>query len=161
MIPPKGSKNVLVDLVRELNAAKNSPRTEVGNILTQISSRMQRRGFVILISDLLTDEESFLNGIHQLVCAGHNVIVFQVLDHDELTFPYDQTTRFIGLESDEDIVVDAARLRQDYLDALSGLIDRYRVSLGNVGVDHILVDTSEPVGTILSSYLASRSQSQL
>ena len=93
--------------------------------------------------------------------VGHNVIVFQVLDHDELTFPYDQTTRFIGLESDEDIVVDAARLRQDYLDALSGLIDRYRVSLGNVGVDHILVDTSEPVGTILSSYLASRSQSQL
>ena len=161
LIPPKGSKNVLVDLVRELNAAKNSPRTEVGNILTQISSRMQRRGFVILISDLLTDEESFLNGIHQLVCEGHNVIVFQVLDHDELTFPYDQTTRFIGLESDEDIVVDAARLRQDYLDALSGLIDRYRVSLGNVGVDHILVDTSEPVGTILSSYLASRSQSQL
>ena len=56
----------------------------------------------------LLDEESFLNGIHQLVCLGHNVIVFQVLDHDELTFPYDQTTRFIGLESDEDIVVDAA-----------------------------------------------------
>ena len=136
LVPPKGSKNVLVDLVRELNRAENSSRTEVGGILTQISSRMKRRGFVILISDLLTDEESFLSGIHQLACAGHNVIVFQVLDHDELTFPYDQSTRFIGLESDDEVVVEPGRLRQEYLDVLGGMIDRYRVNLGNAGVDH-------------------------
>lgn len=161
LVPPKGSKNVLVDLVRELNRAENSSRTEVGGILTQISSRMKRRGFVILISDLLTDEESFLSGIHQLACAGHNVIVFQVLDHDELTFPYDQSTRFIALESDDEVVVEPGRLRQEYLDALGGMIDRYRVNLGNAGVDHVLVDTSESVGAILASYLASRSLAQV
>ena len=122
---------------------------------------MKNRGFVILISDLLTDEDEFLSGIHQLVCAGHNVIVFQVLDHDELTFPYDETTRFIGLESDDELATEPDRLRQQYLDALGALIDRYRIELGNVGVDHILVDSSEPVGSMLASYLSARSQARV
>ena len=78
-----------------------------------------------------------------------------------MTFPYDQSTRFIGLESDDEVVVEPGRLRQEYLDALGGMIDRYRVNLGNAGVDHVLVDTSESVGAILASYLASRSLAQV
>ena len=120
---------------------------------------MKNRGFVILISDLLTDEEEFVRGIHQLVCAGHNVIVFQVLDHDELTFPYEESTRFTGLESDDELTTEPGRLRQQYLDALGKMIDRYRIELG-VGVDHVLVDTSQPVGSMLASYLSARSPNQ-
>ena len=160
IIPPKSSKTLLVDLVRELNGAENAPRTNTGHALAQIASRMNSRGFVILISDLLSDPKEFIDGIHQLVCAGHNVIVFQTLDHDELTFPFDQSTHFVGLETDEELTTEPDRLRQDYLKALGELIDNYRLELGNVGVDHVLVDTSEPVGTMLSSYLAARSQPQ-
>ena len=115
---------------------------------------------MIVISDLLTDEQDFISGIHQIVCAGHNVIVFQTLDHDELTFPFDDSTHFIGLETDDELSTEPDRLRQDYLKALGEMIDRYRTELGNVGVDHVLVDTSEPVGGMLSSYLAARSQPQ-
>ncbi len=158
MVPPKGSKTVLVDLVRELNQVENAPRTNTGKALEQIAGRMTRKGFVILISDLLTDEEECLAGIHQLVCAGNNVIVFQTLDHDELTFPFSDSTRFVGLESDDEFATEPDQLRQDYLQAMSDLIDRYRIGLGNVGVDHVLVDTSEPVGGMLSSYLAARSE---
>ena len=161
VVPPKGSKSLLVDLVRELNKAENAPRTNTGHALAQIAGRMKNRGFVILISDLLTDEEEFVRGIHQLVCAGHNVIVFQVLDHDELTFPYEESTRFTGLESDDELTTEPGRLRQQYLGALGKMIDRYRIELGNVGVDHVLVDTSQPVGSMLASYLSARSQTRV
>ena len=160
VVPPKGSKSLLVDLVRELNKAENAPRTNTGHALAQIAGRMKNRGFVILISDLLTDEEEFVRGIHQLV-AGHNVIVFQVLDHDELTFPYEESTRFTGLESDDELTTEPGRLRQQYLDALGKMIDRYRIELGNAGVDHVLVDTSQPVGSMLASYLSARSQTRV
>ena len=160
MIPPKGAKSLLVDLVRELNNAENPPRTNTGQALAQIAGRIKNKGFVIIISDLLTDEKEFIDGIHQLVCAGHNVIVFQTLDHDELTFPFNNSTRFVGLETDDELATEPDRLREDYLKALGDMLDRYRTELGNVGVDHIVVDTSEPVGAMLSSYLAARSQPQ-
>ena len=111
------------------------------------------------LSDLLTDEEEFVRGIHQLVAGLRNRL--QVLDHDELTFPYEESTRFTGLESDEELTTEPGRLRQQYLDALGKMIDRYRIELGNVGVDHVLVDTSQPVGSMLASYLSARSQTRV
>lgn len=156
MVPPRGSKSVLIDLVRMLSETKGETRTDVGAVLTEMAGRMRRRGFVMLFSDLLTDEQAFIDGLHQLVCAGQNVIVFQVLDNDELTFPFDGAMRFVGMEDDLELIADPDRIRAAYLEELQAMIDRYRLALGNIGVDHVLVNTSEPIGPMVAAYLAAR-----
>ena len=156
MIPPRGTRAILLDMVRILKETAGEPRTDVGSVLREIAGRIKRRGFVILFSDLLTDEDDFIDGLYHLVCAGQNVIVFQVLDHDELTFPFDGSARFVGLEGDEELVAEPDRIRAAYLQEMEAMIDRYRRALGHIGVDHVLVDTSDEIGPTLSAYLASR-----
>lgn len=156
MVPPKSSKTALIDLVKIMGEAKGKDKTQLGSVLSEFAGRLKRRGFVIIISDLLTDEASFLDGLHQLVFAGQNVIVFQTLDHDELTFPFDGSARFVGMEDDSEMATEPDRVRAGYLEELSKMIDGFRLGLGNVGADHVLVDTSDPIGPMLSSYLATR-----
>jgi uncharacterized protein (DUF58 family) len=152
-VPPRSSKMVLGDMVEILNRTKGSQRTDIGGILTNFASRIKRRGFVMLFSDLLDDEEGFIKGLNQLCFRGHNVVIFHVLDHAELTFPFDGHIRFAGLEGEEAILTQPDRIRAAYLEELNKLIATYRRACEKVGADYVLVDTKRPVREVLVEYL--------
>ena len=63
--------------------------------------RKARRGagMMILVSDLLADQAGTLRGLKLLRQRGHDLLVFHILDDDELDFPFTGPTRFEGLES--------------------------------------------------------------
>ena len=72
--------------------------TDVGAILHTVAESIKRRGLVILISDLIDDEAKIANGLQHFRHNNHEVVVFQVMDDAELTFPWDRITRFKDLE---------------------------------------------------------------
>lgn len=155
-LPPKGSMMLIADMVEILSRTTGEPRTNVGAILDEFAQRISRRGFVILFSDLLDDVDGFVNGINHLRFRGHNVIVFHVLDHAELTFPFDGSVRFEGLEGEEEILAQPDRIRAAYLEELEALVSRYRRACEDAGADYVLVDTQRPVREVLVEYLAAR-----
>ncbi len=155
-IEPRGSKSVIGDMASELDALKPRPRTNVSGLLHEFAERINRRGFVILFSDLFDDLDAFVEGIQHLRYSGHNVVVFHILDHAELEFPFEGSKRFEGLEGEDDLVTQPRRVRKTYLEALDRFLTRARESCENANVDYALVDTSKPVGLTLSSYLMSR-----
>jgi uncharacterized protein (DUF58 family) len=152
-IPPRSSMAVLGDMVEILNKTEGNSRTNVGGILQSFASRIKRRGFVMLFSDLLDDEEGFIKGLNQLCFAGHNVVIFHILDHAELTFPFDGQVRFNGLEGEEAILTQPDRVRAAYLEELNKLITTYRRACDRSGADYVLVDTRRPVREVLVEYL--------
>ncbi|MEZ5300230.1 MAG: hypothetical protein R3F11_06125 [Verrucomicrobiales bacterium] len=57
-----------------------------------------------------------MKSLAQLRHRGHEVLVFQIWDRDELDFPFKQWTRFINLEDEADMhMIDPATLRRAYL----------------------------------------------
>jgi hypothetical protein len=56
--------------------------------------------------------------LHRLRYNRHEVVLFQVLHHDELSFEFDTMTKFIGLEIAEELLVQPEDLRRGYLNAL-------------------------------------------
>ena len=54
-------------------------------------------------------------GLKLLRQHGHDVLVFHVLDDDELDFPFNGPTRFEGLELDEHLNCNPRALREGYL----------------------------------------------
>ena len=52
------------------------------------------RGMIVLISDLLIDREPLLRGLEMLCHRKHDILIFHVLDEDEMNFPFVGTTRF-------------------------------------------------------------------
>src|SRR5437588_6243044 len=151
---PGHLRSVLVTLDR-LRLGKE---THMSKPLNQLCDALTKRGMVVLISDLLDEPDAVVRGLKHFQFRGADVIVFHVLDPDEIEFPFDRATRFEDLETDEEIMAVPAVVRSHYLKAIGGLIERYKRELGAAGIDYMLLPTSMPLEMALLSYLSTRAR---
>ena len=155
-VEPKSTLGILADISRELEKVAPRPRTDIASLLHEFAGRMKRRGMVFLFSDLLDNTDDFLKGIGHLRFRGHNVTVFHILDPHEIEFPLNGVWRFEGLENDGEIVTQPARVRAAYLKELEAFITDVRRACVKNGADYVLVNTNDPIESILSNYLLQR-----
>ena len=132
--------------------------SDVGRPLHQLAEALGRRSLAVLISDLLDEPERVIRGLKHLRFRGTDVIVFQVLDPNELQFPFRGAARFTDVESALEVTADPARVRQQYLDAMAALRARYERELKGAGIDFLTLDTSKPLDFALLAYLDARSR---
>jgi uncharacterized protein (DUF58 family) len=131
-------------------------QSNVARPLQQLAEALVKRSLVVLISDLLDDPESVIKGLRYLRFRGSDVIVFQVLDPNELTFPFRGASRFRDLESAEEVLAEPTAIRTAYLRELAGLTLRFDRELRGAGIDYVQLDTSQPLDFALVAYLAAR-----
>ena len=157
-LPSSTRPGHLRNLLIALDRLHVGSRTDVAKPLHQIADAMTRRGMVVLISDLLDDPGAVIRGLKHFQYRGSDVLVFHVLDPDEIEFPFDRATRFEDLETGDELVAVPGAVRDHYLKQMGGLIDRYRRELGAAGIDYQLLNTSEPLEMALLAYLSTRSR---
>jgi len=151
---PGHIRSILIALDRMTTAHK----TDVSKPLHRLADSLTKRGLVVLISDLLDDPDQVIRGLKHFRFRGSDVIVFHVLDPDEISFPFDRATRFEDLETSEEIMAVPGAVRAHYLKEMGALIERYRRALGGVGIDYELITTDRPLELALLSYLSTRSR---
>ncbi len=156
MLPAKSRGGHLRALLIALERLQVGKGTNVAKPLRDLAEAISKRGLVVLISDLLDDPERVLQGLKQFRYRGTDVIVFQILDPAELTFPFDRAARFRDMETHDEVVAVPRIVRDQYLKAVGDLVEHYRRELGLVGIDFCLLDTSKPLETALMSYLTTR-----
>jgi len=83
---PMSSKNQLHSIMSVLNAASLESKTDMTKILGNAAESLTKRGMVILISDLLSDTKATLKSLRLLTQRGHDVLVFHVMDDEEIDF---------------------------------------------------------------------------
>jgi uncharacterized protein (DUF58 family) len=132
--------------------------TDVGAILHSVAERIKRRGLVIIISDLIDDEAKIANGLQHFRHNNHEVVVFQVMDDAELTFPYDRITRFKDIEGVGRVVANPKSLRTRYLTRINAFLDAVQSICFERNISYNLVDTKQPYDVFLASYLEKRAR---
>jgi uncharacterized protein (DUF58 family) len=157
-LPASTRPGHLRNLLITLDRLTPGNRTNVSKPLHQLADSMNRRGMVVLISDLLDDTEAIIRGLKHFQYRGSDVLVFQILDPDELEFPFDRATRFEDLETSEEVMAVPGLVRSHYLQQMSDLIERYRRELGTAGIDYQLLSTKQPLEMALLAYLSTRSR---
>jgi uncharacterized protein (DUF58 family) len=145
-------------LLLALERLEPGSRSALARPLHQLAEALTRRGLVVLISDLLDEPEAAIKGLRHLRSRGTDVVVFQVLDPNELTFPFQGASRFRDLESDEEITTEPSAIRSAYLRELAGMTLHYDRELRGHGIDYVQLDTSQPLDFALLAYLAARSK---
>jgi uncharacterized protein (DUF58 family) len=133
--------------------------TNVSKPLHQLAGSLTKRGMVVLISDLLDDPAQVIRALKHFQFRGTDVVVFQVLDPDEIEFPFERATRFEDLETGAEVMAVPAVVREQYLKAFRALVDRYKRELGGAGIDYQLLSTERPIELALLSYLSMRGRS--
>ena len=159
MLRPSARSGHLTSLLVTLERLPIGDRTDVAKPLRDLAEAVRKRGLVVLISDLLDDVDRVLQGLKHFRYRGSEVIVFHVLDPAELHFPFDETARFRDMETQDEIVAVPEVVRSRYLEAIRDLQERYRRELRLAGIDYVMLDTSVPLETALTSYLMTRRRS--
>ena len=151
---PEHLRRVLLALDR-LEAGRGS---NLAKPLSRLADALSRRGMVVLISDLLDEPQRVIEGLRHLRFRGTDVVVFHLLDHAELTFPFEGAARFQDLETGEEVRAVPSVVREYYLNQIQDLIDLYTRELRPAGIDYRLIDTAKPLDVALLAYLSARSQ---
>jgi uncharacterized protein (DUF58 family) len=159
MLPASARPGHLTSIFVALERLALGTQTDVAKPLRDLAEAIHKRGLVVLISDLLDDVDRVLEGLKHFRYRGTEVIVFHVLDPAELAFPFQQAARFRDIETLDEVLAVPEVVRGDYLNAINGMIDRYRRELRGAGIDYTLLKTSEPLEHALMSYLFTRKRS--
>ena len=159
-VPARSKKNHLEAIVQALVTGKPSEKTDFYPILRKVAEGIPRRGMMILISDLLADTDGLLRGLKLLRKRGHDVMVFHLLDDDEIDFPFNGPTRFEGLEVSSAVSCNPRALRDGYLEALADFLTRVRRGCTSNACDYDLIRTSQPLSAVLAAYLRRRMGTQ-
>jgi len=158
MLPASSRSGHLRALLLTLQRLQLGRETDVSRPLHQLADSLSRRGMVIVISDLLDKPDDVIRALKHFQFRGTDVIVFHLLDRDEIEFPFSRPTRFEDLESADEVMAVPGAIRDHYLKQIGALIDRYRRELGAAGIDYNLLSTSQPLEMALLSYLSTRSR---
>ena len=158
-LPAKCRQPHLMQILRTLAQVESGKKTDVVKPLTDLAASLNKKSFVILISDMLDDEERIINTLQNLRGMGNDVITFQIMDDAELNFPFNEASEFIDMEDDESYITSPAAIRKAYLENLNEFLSYCRKQCQSSGVDYCLLNTAEPLDEALSNYMAKRAKS--
>lgn len=155
-LPAMARQPHLVRILRTLQTLKPGASTDIVKPLQDLAQNLKRKSVVILISDLLNDEQGTIRTLRQLRAMGNEVIVFHVLDDQELYFNFGDSSEFIDMETKERHTTSPGAIRSSYLEQLGQYLDYCRSECQKGGVDYCLLNTSQPLDKALHSYITRR-----
>ncbi|MBZ0152780.1 MAG: DUF58 domain-containing protein [Planctomycetes bacterium] len=156
-VPPSNTRANLGNLFQALEQAKaRQQKTKIGAILHDLSAQFRQRGLVLIFSDLFDAPEEVLKGLREIQSRGHDVVVFHVLDKDEVEFPFERMTLFQGLEQMPELLCDPKSLRDAYLAEIEGFAETMRKGCLGQRIDYVRVVNHMPLDVVLTSYLSAR-----
>jgi uncharacterized protein (DUF58 family) len=155
-IPASSRRTHLNIILTTLQHNKPSGRTNLASVLHTLAETTNRRGLVILISDLLDDEDSIFKGLSHLKFLRHDVIIFQIMDHQEINLDYEGLIQFEDMESGDKIRTFPQSVKHTYRQRVTEFLDEIEKTAGRSNIDYCFIDTSEPLDRALIAYLAKR-----
>ncbi len=160
-IPPRARPKHLQAIINQLDKTQPGNETDLGDVFHEMVSKIQRRGLVIIISDLFGDVDRLLKALAHFRHARHEMMIFQIWDQDELDFPFRQWTQFASLErANNEHLVDPAQLRKAYLQKLDEFRDQLTKGCSRHRINLVPMTTDQPYSDVLAAYLGMRRKSK-
>jgi uncharacterized protein (DUF58 family) len=156
-VPPSNSMTQITRMVAHLNEIDAKEKTGLGVALNELAERMRRREIVMIFSDFFGDIEELESAIHRMRYNRHEVVLFQIMHHDELAFDFDGMVKFVGLEVPDELLAQTDDLRRGYLQAVANFNEQLDQVVARNGCERVLVDTSRDMGELFVDYLNQRS----
>lgn len=157
---PSTRSGKLQGVLHCLDSATAATGTRFEKPFDKFRETMARRGLVAVISDFYCDIDDLLAGVRPLAWHGQDVVLFQVLDKEELAPSFQSNVLLEDLETGEAVEVEPEYMRERYPERIRQHIDRLAKAAAGIGADHVLVDTSDSLDGALRNYLLFRQRRQ-
>lgn len=157
-LPARNRSGHLRQIMLALEKPALGKRTRLEPPLKRILEIVNKRGLMVLISDLLVPLEGFQKTLAALPARGHEVIVFHVLDPAELNFDFSSPVLFNDLETGRDLYIDPGLARQDYLKKFQAHTAAIQALCQKHGIGYFQTPSDRPLELALFDFMRERTQ---
>lgn len=157
-VPPGSRSGHLRTVLGVIERLAPGRGTTIAELLHRTADLLTRRAIIVVISDLYDEPEQIIDGLEHLRFRGNDVIVFHVLDKQELDFDFIEPVVLEDSETEEQLHVLPDVLRDEYLRGVRSHIEQLTEGAARNRIDYEVHRTSEPLDAALFAYLARRSQ---
>ena len=155
-VPARSKWSHLNVILSQMENISQGPETHMAPVLHQTAEVIKKRGLIILISDLFDSPEKVLSGLQHFRYKGHEVVVFHVLDRQELKLDFPQRIRFRDMESGEEMITEPWYIQADYQRSIETFCNYYKIQCRKNNIDYVRLTTDAPLDLALSEYLLKR-----
>jgi uncharacterized protein (DUF58 family) len=127
--------------------------------LHQAAELANRRGLVVILSDLFGDLPALVGGLEHLRYRSHEVLIFHVLDPYERDLSVDGKIRFRDLETGETLTTSAEGVREAYLKAVDDWRQALEAECRKRAIDRVELTTRDAPDHAILNYLGKRAKS--
>lgn len=160
VVPARYRPGQLRRLMVTLEEPTSGNDTNPEHALEHAARVLNKRGFVVLISDLLAPVEQFEAGLKLLRGCGHDVVVFQVLDPVELDLKIDGPKLFEDLETGEKVYADPRESNDTFVQRITEHNAAVQAVCEKLGAAFVRTVTDAPLEVVLSEFLHARRSSR-
>ena len=154
--PPSQRSGKLLGVLHTIDRAEPARGTNISKPLVHFNEFTRRRGMVAVISDFYCDAEEMIEEVRPLAFNGQDIILFQLLDPGELKLGYSDAILLEDVETGKAVEISKQFIRERYPERVQEHIRSLRDAAAEIGADHVLVNTGEPLDQALRNYLMFR-----
>jgi uncharacterized protein (DUF58 family) len=155
-IRPSTRQGQLTRLFAGLEQAEPRARTDYGKPLRHFQALLHRRGIVIVISDFYEEPETIVRIVEPLRFHGNDVVLFHILDPQEIKPELKAPAILVDLETDHKIEVVPEYAKTTYRAKMQNHIEQLRSRTRAAGMDYHLLVNDQPLDAALREYLSLR-----
>ena len=156
-VPPSTRQGQLFRLLHAIESAHTGTRTDFAKPFLHFQSFLHRRGIVVVLSDLYEAPETIVRTVEPLRFHGNEVILFHVLDPEEMKPQFRQPVLLVDMEARADALeVSPEYARNEYRRRIGAHMETMKDKARAAGIDYFLMDTSRPLDDGLREYLTIR-----
>jgi uncharacterized protein (DUF58 family) len=158
VVRPSTRPGQLARLFAALDRAEAHARTDFTQPLRHFQELLHRRGIAIVISDFYQDPETIVRAIEPLRFRGNEVVLFHILDPQEIRPVLKSSAILVDLETEQKIEVVPEYAKTSYRARIDAHIEQLRSRTRAAGMDYELLVTDQPLDGALRAYLARRKE---
>jgi len=168
-LPPSARPGQIREILSALDHLEASGDTNPVPALARVAENVEKRSLILVFSDLLDVGEDpakpadhavcdLATGLRQLRAAGHDVVLFHLLDPDEVNLPFDDLHYFQGVEPGDTrtLLCEATDLTLAFARESLALRERWRKTCLQSRVEYRFATTDEPPARVLRDFLLAR-----
>ena len=155
-VRPSTRQGQLARLFAGLEQAEPRARTDFGKPLQHFQELLHRRGIAIVISDFYEEPEKIVRAVEPLRFHGNDVVLFHILDPQEIRPLLKGPALLVDLETEQEIEVIPEYTKTAYRTKIDAHIEQLRSRTQAAGMDYQLLVTDQPLDGALREYLSLR-----
>jgi len=156
-VAPSTRQGQLFRLLHAIEEAKVGTKTDIVKPFVHFQNFLHRRGIAVVISDFYEDPEMVVRTIEPLRYKGNEVILFHVLDPQEIKPKFKEPVLLVDLEEPaQSLEVSPEYAKNEYRQKIDAHIEALSSKARGAGLDYFLMDTGRPLDEGLREYLSVR-----